>query len=277
MSKAQSKSSEMSTRDLKLFESKSNDLSIEEYSVFLDTLLETYGKEIFSSIILNYFSQENILKNNISIKQINDIISDIIQDKDDNDTSSSSSESESNTEINSSQVSQQEIKNEQKNEENTANKKKKSRKKKRKKQKRKDVKVLFTNNPLIKYGVGFDKRPFIFVYIYRTDNKSSGGFVKRKYLIDSGAKRSSLFEDDAKKLKLLERGTVKVVNDSQKGIERSLVRVLITTGDGNGDNCWENVTSSVEITCNVRHKTSNIKRGILGADWLSSVRPMWPK
>merc|ERR1711991_133360 len=49
-------------------------------------------------MIFNYFSQENILKNDISIKQINDIISDIIEDKDDNDASSS--ESESNTEIN---------------------------------------------------------------------------------------------------------------------------------------------------------------------------------
>ena len=96
-------------------------------------------------------------------------------------------------------------------------------------------------------------------------------------MVDSGAKRSSLFEEDAKTLKLLNRGTVKVKNATES-VDRSLVRVRISTGSKNDkiNHCWRNITSIVDITCNVRHNTSNIKRGILGADWLSAVKPSWP-
>ena len=147
-----------------------------------------------------------------------------------------------------------------------------SRKKQKHKTKKMKNKFLLSTNPSIEYGKGRDKRPFIWIYIRRTGKAK--GFVKRKYLIDSGAKRSSLYQKDAETLKLLQRGTVSVVNAS-KHAKRSLVRVVISTGKGKGSGCWKEGTSAVEITCNVRESV-HIKRGVLGADWLSLVRPSWP-
>eukprot|EP01084_Bolivina_argentea_P183990 317424_1 len=259
---------------LDLFKSLSNDLTLSEYSEFLDTLLNNTSKQLFSALILHYFDSKsndnNSVSRNVTIKQINDIMQDIIEDRNDCDESSDNS-SESQTD--SDENSNEDLSNT--NDAINTNEIEESKIDSNKVKKKSPPQLLLSNNPCIKYGTKRDKRPFIWIYIHRTDAKSSRGFVKRKYLVDSGAKRSSIYEEDARKLKLLPRGTVKVLNAS-KGIERSLVRVRISTGNGNGNNCWKSVTSAIDITCNVRHKSSNIKRGILGADWLSVVKPTWP-
>lgn len=147
--------------------------------------------------------------------------------------------------------------------------------KKKKKRCFKSAALLFSKHPFIKYGTSRDQRPFMWIYIHRIDQQSSGGYVKRKYLVDSGAKRSSLYQGDAEALKLSRKGRVTVVTATEKR-DRHLVRVRISTGKGKGGGKWETESSAVQITCNVRTSKSNIKRGILGADWLSAVRPRWP-
>ena len=256
------------TEASKMIESLTDELTTSEYSDLLDILLQMKGKQLFTSWI-NSNSEEH--KSNVTLEEVVDLMADIIADRD------SSSESEI------SDLTSTDSLNDDGNGFNRKETKEPveplksqslplSHKKQKHKTKKLKNKLLLSTNPSIEYGNGRDKRPFIWIYIRRTGKAK--GFVKRKYLIDSGAKRSSLYQKDAETLKLLQRGTVSVVNAS-KHAKRSLVRVVISTGKGKGSGCWKEVTSAVEITCNVRESV-HIKRGVLGADWLSLVRPSWP-
>ena len=113
------------------------------------------------------------------------------------------------------------------------------------------------------------RRPRCWIKIQRIDSSTSGGFVKKRFLVDTGATRSSLIDSDVHDvLKLKDRGAVVVCNASGKS-SRGTVKVLVCSlrPDGTGT-----VTSRVQLTCSIR-PSGTLHHSVLGIDWISAVRP----
>jgi hypothetical protein len=130
--------------------------------------------------------------------------------------------------------------------------------------------IIYTDNPVIKLYPR--ERPFIWVWIYRTDQGSSGGFAKRKFLIDTGAMRSAVPLSLARDiLKATSRGGVSV-RTATGASHRRIIRIrLETRTKANVDYV---VTSNVILRCSTR-EDAVLTHGLLGMDWIMAVQPQF--
>lgn len=114
-------------------------------------------------------------------------------------------------------------------------------------------------------GKSGDMRPAVFVKLQRATNKSKGE-LKRWFLLDTGANKTSISEADAKLLKLFAKGqeTGKTnVKNAAGGAGRETVRVVLTALEGSKD------MATVELTANVRQ--GDLGHGLLGIDFVMAL------
>lgn len=136
-----------------------------------------------------------------------------------------------------------------------------------------ETKTKCGGNPVVvEYGVGPDPRPFLWVYATRSSlSQTSGGFVKKKWLVDTGARRSALSDKDAKTLKLgVTTGHVKV-RTAVGCVRRKLVRLKVCTLPSGKPSEKDSITSTCELEVSVR--AGEINHSILGMDWVLQVKP----
>eukprot|EP00466_Bigelowiella_natans_P003087 jgi/Bigna1/86735/estExt_fgenesh1_pg.C_130105 len=123
--------------------------------------------------------------------------------------------------------------------------------------------------PVVRFEDGKRRRPFIWVEAKRV--QKARGFVKSKWLVDTGASRSAISEEVARKLKLLERGKV-VIRNATAAERRALVRLQVRTLlSGKPSDRLLPPTSICELEVTIRG--GGIKHSILGMDWISKVKP----
>ena len=117
------------------------------------------------------------------------------------------------------------------------------------------------------YLNGKDPRPFIWVKASRINGK---GFVKKKWLVDTGATRSTLCEKDAQILKLKSRGSIKV-KSAMGSTRRNVVNIAVQTLLSGKPSDNGKITSSTILAPTIRKST--IGHSILGIDWICKIQP----